>query len=207
MKKALSLMLVLLMTMLAFAGCGNSESGEADPSEVPSIESLKTIGDVIALEPEDIQSAVYEDVVVCAFKLGDTYYRVRAAISPEQAQEYFDIDYMDEDYEEQEREIVAPLEIDSVENLNDQMLSQAELDALAGKTGKELVEEGWTYNGSHMLEDMEIWMDYGPFLYSVFFDGKVAEADYESFDDEEGTRDMKVKSAEFNALGNATNIE
>lgn len=200
-------MLVLLMTMLVFAGCGGSGSNSSDASDVPSIESLKTIGDVMALETEDMQSAVYEDVVVFAFKLGDTYYRVRAAISPDKAQEYFDIDYMDEDHEEKEKAIIAPLEIDSVEDLNDQILSQSELDSLVGKTGQELVEAGWTYNGSHMLEDMEIWMDYGPFLYSVFFDGEVAEADYESFEDEEGTKDMKVVSAKFNMLGNATNIE
>ena len=204
MKKLIALLLVLVMAMFGMAGCGGSGSGGS--SEAASIDSVKTIGDVIALEAEETQFSVYKDVVVYAFKLGDTYYRVRAAITPEQAQAYFDIDYSDADYEDQQKKIVSPLAIDEIEELNDQILSQDELDALVGKTGQELQDEGWTYSG-HDLESMEFWMNYGPFVYTVVFDGQVAEADYDSFDDEEGTSELTVKSAQLSALGDATFIE
>ena len=206
MKRMLALILVILMMMLSLAGCGGSGSDDSGSGEPVSVDSLKTIGDIIAAEPDDIQSAVYDDVVVYAFKLGDKYYRARATISSDQATAYFDIDYSDDDYEEQQNKIVAPLAIDEIEDLSDQILSQEELDALAVKTGQELQDAGWTFSG-HDLEEMVFWMNYGPFVYNVYFDGKVAEADYDSFDDEEDTKTLVVKSAEFSTLGDATNIE
>lgn len=204
MKKFIALFLVLIMTMFAAASCGSS--GEGSGAAPSSIDDVKTIGDILALESQDTQCAVYENVVVYAFKLGDNYYRAKAAISDEDSQAYFDVDFSEPDYEAKQQAIVAPLKIDEIENLNDQILSQEELDALAGKTGQELQDDGWTFSG-HDLETMEFWMNYGPFIYTVAFDGEVAEADYDSFEDESGTRDLKVKSAQFYTLGNATDIE
>lgn len=198
--------MVMLMAVLTLTGCGGQSGGGSGGSEPASADSLKTIGDVIDIDSEDIQSAVYEDKVVYAFKLGDSYYRAIAKISPEDAQAYFDIDYSDDDFEEQQKAIVAPLKIDTLENLDGQILSEEERSALVGKTGQELQNAGWTYNG-HDLESMEFWMYYGPFLYTVAFDGEVAEADYDDFDDEAGTRDLTVKSVELMMLGNATDIE
>lgn len=192
--------------MLSLAGCGGSGSDDSGSGEPVSVDSLKTIGDIIATESDDIQSAVYDDFVLYAFKLGDKYYRARAAISPDQAKAYFDIDYSDDDYEEQQNKILAPLAIEEIEDLSDQILSQEELDALAGKTGQELQDAGWTFSG-HDLEEMVFWMNYGPFVYNVYFDGEVAEADYDSFDDDEDTKTLVVKSAEFSTLGDATSIE
>lgn len=212
MKKVLSIFLVLLMAMMALTACGgsgDSDSGDAgDAAPVTSVEELKTIGDIMALEASDYSTAVYEDQVVYAFKLGDTYYRAKADISPEDAQAYWDVDYTAEDYEEQEAAIISPLEIREIENLSEQILSEEDCAALVGKTGQELQDAGWTYSG-HDLESMEFWMEYGPFVYTVVFDGEVAEADYETFEDEAGTKDMAVKSVTFSdSLGSrATDIE
>lgn len=206
MKKIISIMLVLMMTVIALAACGSQDGGGAEPSAPASIEDVKTIGDVIALQSEETRSAVYDNKVVYAFKLGDTYYRVTATMTDEEAQAYFDVDFADEDWEEQQNAIVAPLAIDEVENLSEQIPSQDELDALVGKTGQELMDEGWVFAG-HNLEGMEFWMDYGPFEYTVVFDGEVAESDYDSFIDEEDTKDMTVKSVVYNGLGDATKVE
>ena len=204
MKKFIALFLVLIMTVFASAACGSS--GDGSGAAPASIDDVRTIGDIIALDSADTQYAVYEDVVVYAFKLGDNYYRAKAAISAEDSRAYFDIDYSDPDHEKKQNAIVEPLKIDEIEDLNDQILSQEELDALAGRTGRELQDEGWTFSG-HNLETMEFWMNYGPFMYTVVFDGEVAESDYDSFEDESGTGDLKVKSAEFSTMGDATNIK
>jgi len=139
--------------------------------------------------------------------MGDNFYRAIAAISKEDSDAYMKVDFADEDYQEQQNKIVAPLKIDKIEDLSDQLISQEELDKLVGKTGKELVEDGWTYNGSYFLEEMQFELNKGPFVYMFVFDGSVDEKDYEDYDAEKGTRDMKVKSASFSALGDATNIE
>ena len=207
MKKKLLLIMVLTLTMAVMTACGGNGAGGSGSSDDVSVDSLKTIGDVIALEAEETQFAVYEDVVVYVFKLGDAYYRATAAISPEDSQKYFDISYEDEDYEQQQKDIISPLEISEIEDLSDQILSQEERDALGGKTGQELMDDGWTFTG-HDLESMEFWMNKGLFCYTVVFDGEVAEADYESFVDEEGTKEMTVKSVEVNGLSDAaTEIE
>ena len=196
------------MAAIAFTACGSQDGGGggSDSGDEASVDSLKTVGDIIALESEEKQIAVYDESVVCAFRIGDTYYRAKAAISPETSQAYYKIDFMDDDYEEQQNAILSPLEIDEIENLSDQIPGQDELDAFVGNTGQELMDEGWTFAG-HNLESMEFWMHHGPFEYTVTFDGEVAEADYESFSDEEDTKDMTVKSVVYSGLGDATNIE
>ena len=83
MKKLLILIFVLLMVAFTLAACsGSSDEGADTPdtSEPVSVESLKTFGDVIALEKEDVQTSVGGGYVVYAFKYGDTYYRVKSAI-------------------------------------------------------------------------------------------------------------------------------
>ena len=117
-----------------------------------------------------------------------------------------DISFEDEDYEAQQAAILSPLAIDKIENLSEQILSQEELDKLVGKTGKDLQDAGWTFGGQD-LSTMEFWMNYGAFSYTVVFDGSVPESDWETFEAETGTADMTVKSATYNSLGDATNVE
>ena len=205
MKKLTSLVLILVLSITLLAACSNADNGSGS-SETVSVDTLKTIGDVIALNADETQSAVYDGKVIYAFRVDDTYYRVWANITPEDEQAYWEIDFMDEDYEEQQQKIVAPLQIEETEVLNDQMLTREELDALVGKTGQDLQDAGWTYSGN-TLDTMEFWMNYGPFQYTIVFDGKVAEEDYDSFDEERDTKTMTVKSAEFSMLGDATTIE
>ena len=213
-KRTISTVLVLLM-VLALAGCGSNNGGDSGSggsgsggsgAEV-SLDSLKTMGDAFALETEEDQWAVYEGKVVYAFKAGDTYYRVRASIPEDEQQAYWDIEFDDEEAEAKQHAIIDPLEIEQVENLSEQMLTQDELNALVGKTGQELVDEGWEYTGSYNLVDMLVWMTYGPFEYSITFDGSTDEPNNDDFDIEATTQNMKVKSAEFSMLGDATDVE
>ena len=102
-------------------------------------------------------------------------------------------------------QVAGPEQQAAVEDLTGQKLTQEEMDALAGKTGRELMEAGWYTNG-YNLEDMEFWMGYGPFEYTVAFNEKVAEENWDTFE-EEDIADMTVKSVTFLALGNATDIE
>jgi hypothetical protein len=206
MKKIIKLLLVLVIAAFALASCGGSEGG-TDSSGSADIDSLKTLGDVIALEKEDTQTSVGSGKAVYAFKYGDKYYRVIADISGDVEQAYMDVDIVKEGYEDKQNEILAPIEITSIEDLNEQILSQDDLDALAGKTGQELVDDGWTYQGSYMLDSMEVYMCYGPFQYIVVFDGSVEGGDQDDFDIQAATKDLKVKSAEFSSLGDATEIE
>lgn len=50
-------------------------------------------------------------------------------------------------------------------------------------------------------------MSLGQFEYTVVFDGSADGADVDTYDAEAETKDMKVRSAQFSTLGDATTIE
>jgi hypothetical protein len=204
MKKQIGLMLMLMIAVFAFAACGASKSGtdNTEPeTDTAFVDSLKTIGDVIALDKDGFESSVGGGKVVYAFKYDDTYYRVTADMPAETQKAYFDIDVMDDGYKEKQEEILAPLEVTKIENLSEQILTQDELDALTGKTGQEMVNDGWSYEGNVIIGDTEeVQMQYGPFVYNVVFDGSIEGAGTDNSEIEEATKDMKVKSIEFQSL-------
>lgn len=207
MKKTAALLLALLMGVLTLTACGGTGAGGKEAQEqAQGIDSIRTFGDLLTLESDTVQTAVTEDTLIYVFELGGIYYRASSAIDQATAEALFEVDFFSPDDADKVRELVGDLEIEKIENLNETILSQEELDALMGKTGQELLDDGWVWTG-HDLEAMEFWMQKGAFTYTIVFDGKVDEADYDTFDAEEGIREMTVKSAAFYELGDATNIE
>lgn len=220
MKKALSLILVCLMAALALGACGEKEKTESDapkketvsgleikaPKAI-SLDSLKNMGQLEEMDEDNSQWGITNGVMVYAFKLNDSYYRAITRLTEEQDKAINDIDYGDEDYEEKRKEIFSAIEIEKIEDLTDQILSREKLDEFVGKTGKDLLDNGWNVGGQYNLETLKFYMDYGPFAYSVVFEGEIPEEKWENFDDTEDIRDLKIKSVEFATFGDATNIE
>lgn len=213
MKKIIILTLTIIMVLFSLSACKMERPKETVDTMPPTqldtsnIDNLKTFEDVINLTKEETQSSVGSGYVVYAFKFGDDYYRVYSAISKELEDAYIKVDFAEDDAQEQQEALIKDIEIDKVEKLTDQILTEEQCNELVGKTGKDLVDDGWTYDGSYMLDEMEIWMAKGPFVYAVTFDGTVPESEYENFDCEKGTKDMKVKAVRFEMLGDASNIE
>lgn len=212
-KKLIAIVLVLVLAF-AITGCGSGQggnnsggSGGSGGSEALDIESFKTIGEVMALDSEDNQWGASEGEFVYAFSIGDQYYRFKANMTAEEEEAFFNVDYSDDDYEEQQNAILAPLEIVDRQNMTDQILSQEELDKLAGKTGKELFDEGWHEGYGYNTEDLEFWLDYGPFCYAVQFEGELNGSPDDIIDVGEAIQNLVVKSASFMSMGNATDWE
>lgn len=199
MKKILSLILVILMVILVLAGCQTTTS-------IDSVEDLKTFGDILSLDQNECQIAIYENKAIIAFKINGEYYRAISNISQETQDAIFDLDIFDDDYDEKYDNLLKPLKIDKIENLEGMKLSQSEMNSWVGKTGQELLDAGWNESGWN-LSDMEFWMDYGPFEYTVTFNGEVSESEYDDFDFYERAESLIVKSVEYNSIGDATDIE
>lgn len=209
MKRILSLVLAILMCVSVLASCGKADDTTSEPAPDLTnvkVEDLKTIGDIIDLKIEDKQSACFDKYYVYAFNLNGTYYRAISNLSDDEVKAINDLDILADDYNKKLETLTKPLKIDKMENLSEQIMSKEEMDKWVGKTGKDLLEAGW-YSSGHNLETMEFWMGYGPFVYTVVLDGEVAESDYEDFDDEEDIKDMKIKSVEYDSIGDATSIE
>ncbi|MBR0398660.1 MAG: hypothetical protein IJI10_10380 [Eubacterium sp.] len=193
----------------AQAGASSASAASADTTAGFDLSSLKTLGDAFALQGKDEdteQRAFYEDKYIYVFTVDGVPYRVIADLPADISEKLFALEY-DENYEKNEMDLVSDLEVATAENLNEQILPQEELDALVGKTGQELFDEGWRSGSFYNTENLEVWLEYGPFSYTFHFDGKVAPEDAEDFDVYEGLADMKVLDAAFEGLGDATYME
>ena len=210
MKKALSVILALALVLCVFAACGKAESdnNETVPSGNTAVDvsSFKTIGDILNADgAESDQTASYDGYYIYVFKLGGSYYRaVCTDVDETVTNAIFELDVTAEDYDEQFRKLASSIAIDKIEKLDDEIIPQEELDKLVGKTGEDLLNDGWTIGSSYNLEDMEFAMNKGAFEYSVIFDGKVD--NYDDFE-ENDIKPFTVKSVKLSGIGDAANIE
>ena len=165
MKKLLAILLALL---LLFSAAACTEKKEEKPAAADPTQ-FKTIGDV--LEYESPSSCCYEDLYIHVFEKDGVYYRVDADITKETAQKVFELDYFDPDKEQKTRDLLGDLPIKRTYVLSEALLSQAELDALAGKTGQDLLDMGVVPQGSYGFGEAMSWasLDKGPFQYQVNF--------------------------------------
>lgn len=201
MKKALSLVLTLLLVAALITACG--KAGDTGNTATPG--EFKTIGDIInTAGAEQLQSATVDGNYVFVYSLNGSYYRAVTALTEEQDEAIWSLDILADDYDAKLAELISPLVIDRIEDLSAFALTAEELEQWVGKTGEELFDAGWTDAGWN-LDGMVFWMDYGPFQYDVVMEGEVG--DWDSFE-EEDIYSLTVKSVTPNGqLGDATNLD
>ena len=215
MKKILVVILALTLIVCFFTACGNKEDNETPSAETPVtdaasadtslVDSFKTIGDIISNESAQYnQAASYDEKYIYVFEMDGSYYRAYAAIDEKTSDALFALDVTAEDYQDQYDKLAAPLVIEKIECLDEQIIPEEELDKLTGKTVEDLTNDGWSNNGFN-IEDMEFWMAKGPFEYTFILEGKVENSDEFDFDND--AKAFTVKSASLNGIGDATNIE
>ena len=207
MKKGFVCVLSLLIVLTLFAACGKKESSDAAPTNnVPGSDTLsvETIGEALALKGEgEFQSATLGKAYVVVFEKDGVYWRVIAELTPEQHDEIFALDILDENHDEKEKELVSPLTVTKIENLNEKKLSDDDMTALVGKTGAELFDSGWTTGMGYNLESMEFYLEYAPFMYTVTFEKQEQLENTDDFDEEAAVASLKVVSVSFAGLGNS----
>lgn len=207
MKKSIVSVLSLLIVLCLFAACGKKESNDPTPTNnVPASDTLsvETIGEALALKGEgEFQSATLGKAYVVVFEKDGVYWRVIAELTPEQHDALFALDILDEDHETKEKELVSPLTVTKIENLNEKKLSDDDMTALVGKTGAELFDSGWTTGMGYDLESMEFYLEYAPFMYTVTFEKQEQLENTDDFDQEAAVASLKVVSVSFSGLGNS----
>ncbi len=207
MKKGFVCVLSLLIVLTLFAACGKKESNDPTPTNnVPASDTLsvETIGEALALKGEgEFQSATLGKAYVVVFEKDGVYWRVIAELAPEQHDALFALDILDESHDEKEKELVSPLTVTKIENLNEKKLSDDDMTALVGKTGAELFDSGWTTGMGYNLESMEFYLEYAPFMYTVTFEKQEQLENTDDFDEEAAVASLKVVSVSFSGLGNS----
>jgi len=141
---------------------------QADPS------SWKTLGDVLSLETGSKESSWDDETYDYIFEYAGTQWLVKAAFSGELNDAVNAVDFMEEDRDEQIKAILASCEILSVTDLSTLALPQAELNQWIGKTGQDLLDAGWEYNGYYSDETgFHVIMVNGDFQYQIAFEDEL----------------------------------
>jgi hypothetical protein len=195
MKKLLTVLLIALLILSAAACSKNTPAAAAvDPAQ------WKTLGDI--WDFEFCRSGIEEDVYIRVFKADDGYYRVETDVSQDVTEKLDAIGFFDEAKNEKEKALMKDLPVKTVINLSEVLLSESDLDALAGKTGQELLDMGFVPQDSYGFSTQEksSWarLEKGPFVYDVTF------KEYVDVDDNPNVaaviRPLTVESAELAGL-------
>lgn len=165
------------------------------------LEAVTTLGEVLGLP--DYGSSAYQNTYVYVFEQDGIFYRAIAECPDEVFDAVLNLDFDDEQYEEKKTELISPLKVTEIQNLTEAIPTQEELDQLVGKTGEELLNDGWSVWGWN-LEDMEFNMNHGFFSYRVILDGTVENV--EDFE-EEDIKPMVVVSVTYDGLGDVTMLD
>ncbi len=205
MKKPIFLIFIMtLLFTLAACGSGGGKSGSdsaASKDDGAGIENIKTMSDAFAYESVTFGSE--DSLYVYAFEKDGITYRAITEMPEDVTEAYYALDFSDEKFDDKVHELIGPLEITKVENLTELIPPQEELDKLVGKTGQELLDDGWTF-WSWDLDSMEFGMYKGPFAYTVIFEGTLKNT--EDFDEAEAGA-LTVNSIKYDSIGDATVIE
>lgn len=215
-------MLTLALSAFALAACSGqqtasssaaaSSSGSAvaeqaaDSSAAATIDtaSWKTLGDGLALATTTPNASWNDTYYVCDFEIGDSFIYAVAKMAPGVQEKIAELDFNDKEYDKKLVEILGELELVRAEDVTAYRLDQAALDALVGKTGQELLDDGFVF-GSYFFyggEETGATLDKDYFAYDVTFDASTAEDSIE--DEGESIKNAKVTAIEFQGTASST---
>jgi len=165
------------------------------------LDTVDTLGDVLGLP--NWGTGGNADRYVYVFEQDEVIYRAIAESNEDTFNALFDLDWDDPQYAEKERAILSPLPVLTIENLSEQIPTQAEMDRIIGKNGGELLDDGWTLSGWN-LQDMQFYMNHGFFSYLVTMEGEAADPD--EFEDED-IRPFVVTAVSYQGFGDTASLD
>lgn len=206
-KKAAAAMLALALTVAPLAACGGqtSQGGGTDSSTTTQsqtatldVSSWKTLGDALAYDTGENNTAGWDEKhYIAVFNAGNTVVRVVAKMDTETHDKLDALDATQKDYNEKFMEVMGGLELESAEDLGNQKISQAELDTYVGKTGQDLVDDGFTFEIYWMYGDDQTTATFakGYLAYNATFN--VAVSDDQTDDNGASVMGATIMSMEY----------
>ena len=208
-RKMAAAAITLALATAPLAACstgqnGNDASSSASTTQTTTTDtsSWKTVGDVPVLDGP--YSWGYDDAkFICVFESNGTYYRIIVRLDDEANKRIEQIDWEKGEVERQTLDAISGLPVESIEDLSADMVSQEELDALVGKTGQDLVDEGYVFESYYMYGGEETGATFckGCLAYTFTFDASITEDETE--DAGQSVMDAHVLSAEPAGAANA----
>ena len=200
---ALAFGMVLALGLLS--ACGGQQaaiksSSGADAAAASTVDTSgwKTLGDALAAKTEVVASGWDDKYYIVALKADDSLFRVVAKSKKGIQDKTGELDFQADDYNDKLLEIIGDLEIVSVEDLTAEVPTQEQLDAMVGKTGQELIDDGWAFQSYYMTGGDETGAIFtkGHVACNVTFDAKVSSEAADSDESGDKLKDAKVTLAE-----------
>ena len=166
------------------------------------LDSVKTMGELLGL-PE-YGTASGDGKFMYGFEQDWVYYCAVASASDEVINQVIDLDWDDPEYSSKLAAIIGSLEVEKIINISEKELKGDALKAVVGKSGEELLNEGWIVSG-YNLQDMQFTMSYDCFSYYVDMEGEIKDKD--NFNEEEDIKSLKVKSIVCNGIEDHTALD
>ncbi|MBR7082782.1 MAG: hypothetical protein IKI51_02075, partial [Clostridia bacterium] len=129
---------------------------------------------------------------------GEKVYRVAANLTTDIYNKMEEIDFFDDKRDEKLQAILKDVEVSVSEDMEKYIPTDADLKAFEGKTGQQLLDDGFYETGYVLWDEQYFYMSHGMIEYKIFFNEKVTVVDGEDLDVEETIKNMTVKKAEFN---------
>ena len=195
--------MVLALGLLSACGGQQASSGSGLAADTPAastvdVSSWKTLGDALAAKTDDVSSGWDDKYYIVAFKSGDSLFRVVAKSEEGIQDKTGELDFLADDYDDKLLEVIGGLEIVSVEDLTAEVPTQEQLDAMVGKTGQELIDDGWAFQSYFMTGGDETGATFtkGMIACNVTFGAKVSTEAADSDEIGDKLKDAKVTLAE-----------
>ena len=181
-----------LVAVFGIAGTGG---------EHVELDAVTTLGELFGLP--DYGRAMTEDKYIFAFEQDGMIYRAEADLPADVSEAVWAIDWDDAERDAKLEALLSPLPIVSLTNLSEGIPSREEMDALVGRTGAELLADGWYDTGGN-LETMEFSFRHGAYDFLVRFEGEI-----EIPEDFEGVEfdSLVVSSVEYDGIGDPAFLE
>jgi len=170
-------------------------AGAYEGESVDNIEDAKTMGDILGLPTYGTSTSPTQ--VIQAIELNGVVYRVIADLTQEQSDAIFALDMSDPEFDRKYNELVAPLEITRIENVSEIIPTQEQMDVIVGRTGEQLLNDGWTAWYYNAEEDV-VGMYHTFFAYKVKFDKPLGNFDGEI---EDQIKDLTVVEVAYDGIG------
>ena len=202
--------LCLALATAPLVGCGGQKPADDGGASAPvaqgatvDVTSWKTMSDALAAQTESMAAGWNENYYVTIFRAGDQIVRVVCELDADTAAKMEAVDWSRDDVSEQMEQAVGSAPLKSAEDITAELKSPEELAELAGKTGRELVDAGWTFESYDMYggEQTGAVMSFGNFAYSLTFDVMTPEDKIE--DEGSSVMDAKVVEAAFQGASDA----
>lgn len=152
------------------SAAASSAAASAEASQPSADGPFATLGDVFASDHSDFLSIYDDSSYTCVFDFDGKYYRVSADLS----KEIYDKLQAGNGSLATEEEVLGPVAVTKTETIDEDIPTQEELDALAGKTGAELLDAGYVIDDLSVNgNETDCSATKGSFAYMITFKGAV----------------------------------